>query len=143
MLLQKTLHMGQSLLECKNRLANIHSYRRQFVMVTRAIVTSSKTVDFSFLGPLGFMGHTVLLGLDGDSPDQVVFESVGGNLDLMGIVDFTEVRPNCTEITLAVHYEIKMYFSRGWIGDCISWMHSSIANCALFEHTLRESQRRI
>ena len=107
MLLQKTLHMGQSLPDCKNRLANIHSYRRQFVMVTRATVTSSKTVDFSFRGPLGFEGHTILLALESDSPDEVAFESVGGNLDLMGIVDFTEVRPNFTEITLAVHYEIK------------------------------------
>ena len=68
-------------------------------MVTRAIITSSKTVDFSLRGPLGFAGHTVLLGLESDPPDEVVFESVGGNLDLMGIVDFTEVRPNCTEIT--------------------------------------------
>src|SRR5947207_13585667 len=107
MLLQKTLHMGQSLPDCKNRLANIHSYRRQFVMVTRATVTSSKTVDFSFRGPLGFEGHTLLLALESNSPDEVAFESVGGNLDLMGIVDFTEVRPNCTEITLAVQYEIK------------------------------------
>ena len=98
MLLQKTLHMGQSLPDCKSRLANIHSYRRQFVMVTRATVTSSKTVDFSFRGPLGFQGHTVLLAVESNSPDEVAFESVGGNLDLMGIVDFAEVRPNCTEI---------------------------------------------
>jgi hypothetical protein len=110
MLLQKTLHMGQSLLDCKSRLANIHSYRRQFVMVTRATITSPRTVDFSFHGPLGFEGHTVFLAVENDSPDQLVFESVGGNLDLMGIVDFTEVRPNCTEITLAVHYEIKNKF---------------------------------
>src|SRR5438034_11242608 len=25
----------------------------------------------------------------------------------MGIVDFAEIRPNCTEVTLAVHYDIK------------------------------------
>src|SRR5438067_216456 len=106
MLLQKTLHMGQPLPDCKSRLANIHSYRRQFVMVTRATVTSSKTVDFSFRGPLSFQGHTVLLAVESNSPDEVAFESVGGNLDLMGIVDFAEVRPNCTEITLAVHYLI-------------------------------------
>jgi hypothetical protein len=110
MLLQKTLHMGQSLPDCKSRLANIHSYRRQFVMVTKATVTSSKTVDFSFRGPLGFEAHTVLLALESDSPNEVVFESVGGNIDLMGIVDFSEVRLNCTEITLAVHYEIKNGF---------------------------------
>src|ERR1044071_8646338 len=121
MLLQKALHMNQWLDECKTRRASIQSYRRQFVMVTRAIVTSSKTVDFSFRGPLGFTGHTVLLGLDSNSPDQVVFESVDGNLDLMGIVDFTEVRPNCTEITLAVHYEIKNIFF-AWLDRRLHFM---------------------
>ncbi len=107
MLLQKTLHMSQPLPECKARLASIQSYRRQFLMVTRATVTSSKTVDFSFRGPFGFEAHTVLLSVDGDSPDQYAFESAGGNIELMGIFEFAEIRPNCTEITLAVHYEIK------------------------------------
>jgi uncharacterized membrane protein len=110
MLLQKTLHMNQSLAECKSRLASIQSYRRQFLMVTKATVTSSKTVDFSFRGPLGFEARTVLLALDNETPDQVAFESVGGNIDLMGLVDFSEVRPHCTEVALAVHYEIKNKF---------------------------------
>lgn len=107
MVLQKTLHMNQSAAECKTRLASIQSYRRQFVMVTKATVTSSKTVDFSFRGPLGFEARTVLLSVESEAPEQFVFESVGGNIDLMGLVDFTEIRPSCTEITLAVHYEIK------------------------------------
>src|SRR5450759_4330982 len=107
MLLQKTLHMSQSLAECKARLSSIQSYRRQFLMVTKATVTSSKTVDFSFRGPFGFQARTVLLSVESDSPDQYVFESAGGNIALMGIVDFAQIRPNCTEVTLAVHYEIK------------------------------------
>src|SRR5882757_780623 len=107
MLLQKTLHMNQSLDECKSRLASIQSYRRQFLMVTKATVTSSKTVDFSFRGPLGFQAKTVLLSVDSDESDQFAFESVGGNIELMGLVDFAEIRPNCTEVTLAVHYEIQ------------------------------------
>lgn len=107
MLLQKTLHMSQSLAECKSRLSSIQSYRRQFLMVTKATVTSSKTVDFSFRGPLGFEARTVLLAIDSGSPDQAAFQSSGGNIELMGLVDFSEVRPRCTEVTLAVHYEIK------------------------------------
>ena len=107
MLLEKTLHMSQPLAECKARLASIQSYRRQFLMVTKATVTSSKTVDFSFRGPLAFQARTVLLAIESESPDQCAFESVGGNIDLMGLVVFTEIRPNCTEVTLAVHYEIK------------------------------------
>ncbi len=107
MLLQKTLHMNQSLPECKSRLGSIHSYRRQFLKVTRATVTSSKTVDFSFREPWGFEAQTVLMAVESDSADRYAFESVGGNIDLMGIVEFTPVRSNCTEISLAVHYEIK------------------------------------
>ncbi len=102
--------MNQSLAECMNRLGSIQSYRRQFLMVTKATVTSSKTVDFSFRGPLGFEAHTVLLALDGDADEQYAFESVGGNIDLMGLVDFAEIRQNCTEVSLAVHYEIKNKF---------------------------------
>ena len=49
----------------------------------------------------------MLLSVDGDSPNQYAFESVGGNISLMGIADFAEIRPHCTEVTLAVHYEIK------------------------------------
>jgi hypothetical protein len=54
MLLEKTFHMSQPLAESKARLTSIQSYKRQFLMVTKAKVTSSKTVDFSFRGPLGF-----------------------------------------------------------------------------------------
>ena len=99
--------MSQPLPESKARLTSIQSYKRQFVMVTKATVTSSKTVDFSFRGPLGFEARTVLLAVDSDSIDQLAFESAGGNIDLLGLVDFTEIRPNCTEITLAIHYQIK------------------------------------
>ena len=107
MLLEKTFHMCQPLDESKARLTSIQSYKRQFLMVTKATVTSSKTVDFSFRGPLGFDARTVLLAVDSDSIDQFAFESVGGNLDVIGLVDFTQIRPNCTEITLAIHYKIK------------------------------------
>jgi hypothetical protein len=106
MLLEKTFHMCQPLAEAKARLTSIQSYKRQFVMVTKATVTSSKTVDFSFRGPLGFEARTVLLAVDSDSIDQLAFESVGGNLDVVGLIDFTEIRPSCTEITLAIHYRI-------------------------------------
>jgi hypothetical protein len=102
--------MSQPLAECKARLASIQSYRRQFLMVTKATVTSSKTVDFSFRGPLGFQARTVLLSVDSELPNEVAFESVGGNIELMGLVEFSEILPHCTEVTLAVHYEIANKF---------------------------------
>jgi hypothetical protein len=110
MLLEKTLHMNKPVADCKERLASIQSYRRKFLVTTQATVTSSKTVDFSFRGPLGFRAHTVLLAVDSESPDEYAFESVGGNIELMGLIDFAEIRPSCTEVTLALHYEIKNRF---------------------------------
>jgi ribosome-associated toxin RatA of RatAB toxin-antitoxin module len=99
--------MNQPVTDCKARLSSIQSYRRQFLMVTKATVTSSKTVDFSFRGPFGFKAHTVLLAVDNETTDEMAFESVGGNIELMGLLNFEEIRPYCTEVTLAVHYEIK------------------------------------
>ena len=127
MLLQKTLHMSQSLDECKTRLASIQSYRRQFVMVTKAMVTSSKTIDFSFRGPLGFQAHTVIAAVESDSPDQFAFESWGGNVDLMGLVEFTPVRRDCTEVTFAVHYEIKNRFY-AWLDRRFGFMDAFLTS---------------
>ena len=86
MSLQKILHLSPSLEECKSRLASIQSYRRQFVMVTKATVTSSKTLDFSFRGPVGFEAHTVVAAIESDTPGQFAFESWGGTIDLIGLV---------------------------------------------------------
>jgi hypothetical protein len=115
--------MSQSLDECKSRLAGIQSYRRQLVMVTNATITSSKTLDFAFRGPLGFEAHTIVTAIEGDTPDQFAFESWGGNLDLMGLVEFEEVRPGCTEVCFAVHYEIKNRFY-AWLDRRIGLIES-------------------
>ncbi len=119
--------MSQPLAESKTRLANIQSYRRQFVMVTKATVTSSKTIDFSFRGPLGFEANTVVAALENDNPDQFAFESWGGNIDLMGLVDFEEVRPDCTEVTFTVHYQIrnKLY---AWLDRKFGFMDSFVTS---------------
>src|SRR5207237_9096653 len=116
MLLEKTFHMSKPLAESKARLTSIQSYKRQFLMVTKATMTSSKTVDFSFRGPLGFEARTTLLAVNCDSEDQFAFESAGGNIEVLGLVDFTEIRQNCTEITLAIHYELKNHLFT-WL-DC-------------------------
>ena len=117
--------MSQPLDECKARLSSIQSYKRQFLMITKATVTSSKTVDFSFRGPLGFEARTVLLAIDDESPDQFAFESAGGNIELMGLLDFTEIRPNCTEITLAIHYTIKNRFF-AWIDRRLKFVETFV-----------------
>lgn len=127
--------MSQSLEESKARLSSLQSYRRGFLMVTKATVTSSKTIDFSFRGPFGFEGRTVLLALEGESPDEHAFESVGGNMDVMGLVDFTEIRPLCTEVTLALHYEIKNRFF-AWLDRRLHFVDAFVTSelCSIRAH---------
>jgi hypothetical protein len=127
MLLEKTLHMNESVADCKERLASIQSYRRKFLIATQATVTSSKTVNFSFRGPLGFRAYTVLLAVDSESPDEYAFESVGGNIELMGLIDFAEIRANCTEITLALHYDIKNTFF-AWLDQRLHFVDALVTN---------------
>src|SRR5260370_20352927 len=107
MLLEKTFHMSQSLAESKARLTSIQSYKRQFLMVTKAMVTSSKTVEFSFRGPLGFEARTVLLTVDGDSDNQFAFESSGGNIEVVGLVDLTDILPAVPDAPLAGQLPLK------------------------------------
>lgn len=102
--------MSQSVEECQTRLGSIQSYRRQFVAITRATITSSRTLDFAFRGPLGFEGQTVVAAVGTDSPEEFAFESWGGNIELIGLVEFAPVRSDCTEITLALEYQIKNRF---------------------------------
>ena len=99
--------MNQTLEGCKRRLMRIQSCRQNLTMVTEATAASSKRVDFSFRGPLGLKARIVLLSVESESPDQIAFESTGGNLDVMGLVELIEIRPNWTEVTLALHYQIK------------------------------------
>jgi uncharacterized membrane protein len=56
---------------------------------------------------LGFEARTVLSAVESGSEDRMAFESIGGNLEVVGLAEFTEIRPKCTEVSLALHYEIK------------------------------------
>ena len=143
MLLQKTLHMSQSLAECKARLASIQSYRRQFLMVTKATVTSSKTVDFSFRGPLGFEAHTVLLQWIAIRRANARLNPWAATCSVMGLVDFTEIRPHCTEVTLAVHYEIKNKFF-AWLDRRLHFVDAFLtSNCAASARISKASPPRL
>ena len=119
--------MNESVADCKESLASIQSYRRKFLITTRATVTSSKTVNFSFRGPLGFRAYTVLLAVDSESPDEYAFESVGGNIELVGLINFAEIRANCTEITLALHYQIKNKFF-AWVDRRLHFVDALVTN---------------
>jgi len=40
-----------------------------------------------------------------DDPDRILFRSVAGNLELAGMIELFEIRPNLTEAVLTLDYE--------------------------------------
>ena len=107
MLLQKTLHMSQCSQNPKPGLASIQSYRRQFLMATRATVSSSNMASLSV-----FAVRTVMrlapssLTVETDSPDQYTFDVRGREYQPMGIVVLSrQIRPTARLVKLAAHVQ--------------------------------------
>ena len=55
-----------------------------------------------------YQGHrfTVTIGeVPSDEPNRIMFSSVGGTMELAGMIELYPIRPNLTEAVLTVEYE--------------------------------------
>ncbi|HEY2124153.1 MAG TPA: hypothetical protein VGG94_01720 [Chthoniobacterales bacterium] len=127
MLLHKTLHLSHSIGECKTRLLSLQSHGRPFPMETTVTMTSSKTVDLSFRGPLGFRARTVVFPVQSESPNEWAFESAGGSIDLMGSVEFKEIDAQSTEIHMVAHCKIRNAFY-SWLNRRKNFMDAFVTS---------------
>ncbi len=105
MMLHKTFHMNQSVGETKRRLANVSSYRHHLDGVEKADVSENGMSRWSLSMPLGFRADFVLSEVPSDDVNTVVFKSVEGDLEIMGMVSFHAIKNNLTEVDLVINYE--------------------------------------
>ena len=105
MMLHKIFHMNQSVNETKRRLANVSSYRHHLDGVEKADVNDNGMSHWRLLLPLGFRADFVLSEVASDEANTVVFKSVDGDLEVMGMVSFHAVKNNLTEVDLVINYE--------------------------------------
>lgn len=110
MLLQKIIHVHQGIEETKRRLANLHSFRRHFEGVQKALITADGVAQFDCTIANGFRAHFVLVELPTSEENQVFFRSTAGNMDVAGLIEFFEIRPGLTEVQLTLEYSIKSPF---------------------------------
>lgn len=110
MLLQKIIHVHQGIEETKSRLANLHSFRRHFEGVQKALITADGVAQFDCTIANGFRAHFVLVELPTSEENQVFFRSTAGNMDVAGLIEFFEIRPGLTEVQLTLEYSIKSPF---------------------------------
>ena len=105
MLLQKIFHVHRNLAETKAQMTNLHNFRRHLEGVNKATVTADGIAQFDFNAGK-FHGHFVAVELPTEDPNQVLFKSTAGNVDVAGLIEFFEIRPGLTEVQVTAEYSI-------------------------------------
>ena len=105
MMLHKIFHMNQSVSESKRRLSDVSGYRHHLDGLERADKKADGVSQWRLLLPLGFRAEFSLTTTETEDPNTVVFKSEGGDLELVGMVTFQQIKSNLTEIDITVNYE--------------------------------------
>jgi hypothetical protein len=114
MLIQKTFHLHLVREAAQAGLQNLAGYRQQLVGVETAARTPEGGAHFVFRLPWGFRADVELAPLPGEHSAQTLFRSIRGNIEVLGVLEYFQVRPGLTEIVLTLDYTIAPRCSR-WI----------------------------
>lgn len=114
MLIQKTFHLHLVREEAQARLLNLAEYCSELAGVETAARTPDGAAHFIFRLPWGFRADVELVALPGDFPGQTLFRSRRGNIDVLGVLEYFQIRPTLTEVVLTLDYTIGPLCAR-WI----------------------------
>lgn len=113
MIIQKTFHLPALREAAQARLANLTDYRPQLARVDLAVLTPEGRAHFVFRLPgCGFRADVELVKIPGGTPGQILFRSNGGNIEVLGVLEYFQIRPGLTEIVLTVDYTIRPWVFR-------------------------------
>ena len=105
MMLHKILHMNQSVDETKRRLANVSSYRHHLEGVECADMAGEGVSNWRLQLPLGFRAEFTLTETSLEDGDTYMFKTLGGDLEIVGMVVFHGIKSNLTEVDITLNYE--------------------------------------
>ncbi|MDD5349600.1 MAG: hypothetical protein PHQ12_05265 [Chthoniobacteraceae bacterium] len=114
MLIQKTFHLHLMPEAARARLQNLAGYRHELVHVETAACTPEGSAHFVFRLPWGFRADVELVRLPSEHPAQTLFRSRRGNIEVLGVLEYFQIRPSLTEIVLTLDYTIGPVCAR-WI----------------------------
>ena len=104
MMLHKIFHMNQSVAETKRRLSDVRGYHH-LDGLERAEKKADGVSQWRLLLPLGFRADFALTAMQAEDSNVVVFKSQGGDIEIVGMISFQQVKPDLTEIDITVNYE--------------------------------------
>lgn len=103
MYIQKIFHLHLSLEASRERVLECGALWE--LEIERATFTHDRG-HFEVETGLGDRLSSDIRKLPGEDPNRILFQSVGGNVELAGMVEFAPIRENLTEVTLTLDYEM-------------------------------------
>lgn len=108
MLIEKIFHLRQPLSKAGDLLRNVDSWSGTAgdieVNCSRTSEEGACRIEFRTSG--GQLVSADIEEVPGEEPGRIAFRSVGGHVDLAGMIELYPIRPNLTEAVLTVEYEI-------------------------------------
>ena len=106
MLVQKTFHMHVAPEVAKEKLSGLAEYYRSCTNFDRFAVDPEGFAHLEFRIACGFRGSVDLIEVPTKNPSQTMFRSRNGNMEIMGVLEYFQIKPELTEVVLTVDYTI-------------------------------------
>jgi uncharacterized membrane protein len=112
MFIEKFFHINLPLTETKTRLSRLNSYRRELEAIRKAVVTADGRAHLEFEVGMDHSAWVDLVQVPSPEENTILFRSTHGSVEMTGMLEFCPIKPNLTEVKLAVDYEIKSLLHR-------------------------------
>ncbi len=105
MFIDKIFHLRQPVAEARRRLRELDMWTAWVEDAEVRCWMSGEGVGRVEFGTNGDRMSADIEELAGEDPNQILFRSVRGDLELAGILELVAIRPDLTEVTLTLDYE--------------------------------------
>jgi ribosomal protein S28E/S33 len=106
MLINKIFHLHQPVTEARERLRQMATWNGLGDAEVHCSTIEPEGVGhFEMTGASGQRVSADIQELPGEDPNRILFRSVRGNVELAGMIELFEIRPNLTEAVLTLDYE--------------------------------------
>jgi hypothetical protein len=104
MFIQKVFHVRLGLEQTKAALKNVDLYGSELEGMRKAALTPEGSAHVECEMPSGLRTNCVISELPSENPNQALFRSTDGNLEVCGLVEFIPIRDQLTEVQLTLDY---------------------------------------
>jgi len=107
MLTTKIFHLHQPMDEARSSLRDLRTWNNSphDAEIKCSAARAGGIAQFEFRTPTGQRLCADIEEVPGGEPNNILFRSVGGDVELAGLVEFFQIRPNLTEVVLTLDYE--------------------------------------